>query len=103
MSTKATMADQVSEAMAKAQALYIDVLVAEKELNDTAAASAKKIETAQVAFTKVRDAQNVLSQEASEALKTATAALLAYQGQASTDLGITIDVLPKQGGGSTRL
>lgn len=103
MTSKTSVANQVSEAMAKAQELYIAVLVAEKELNDTAAASAKKIEAAQVTFNKVRDAQNALNQEAAEVHSAATEALLAYQGQASNELGITIDVLPKQGGGSTRL
>lgn len=103
MTTKPTVADQVSEAMGKATELYIATLVAEKELNDTAGASSKKIATAQAAFNKVKEAQGVLNQAASEALREATDALLLYQAQVSTDLGITIDVRPQQGGGSTRL
>lgn len=101
--SKPALGDQIAAAMGKATELYYAMLAAEKELNDTATTTAKKIESAQATFTKARDAQNVLSQAAAEKYKEATEILLAYQGQASNDLGITINVLPQPPGGSTNL
>lgn len=104
MTTEASaLIERALEANAKARELLIAVQIAEKNLNDVAADSAKKITTAQNAFNKVRDTQGGLNQAASEAHKGAMEALLAYQGQVSNELGIEINVLPPLPGGSTRL
>ena len=104
MTTDASsLIERALEANAKARELLIAVQIAEKNLNDVAAASAKKVEAAQTTFNEVRGAQSALNQAAAEAHKTAMEELLQYQGQISNELGITVNVLPVPPGGTTHL